>query len=64
MRVVLQVHDELETEVPEVLADVVDGKVWEWMVGVAELLVPLLVNVGRSNNWDAVRRCCLNTSPS
>ena len=52
VRVVMQVHDELVFEVPLALADAVDGKVRELMQGVAELAVPLVVDVGRGDNWD------------
>ncbi|MDQ8155562.1 MAG: DNA polymerase I [Gemmatimonadota bacterium] len=50
-RLLLQVHDELVLEAPGGEVDRVVGIVRECMVGVAELKVPLVVNVGVGNNW-------------
>ena len=52
VRMIMQVHDELVFEVSagEVEA-VVDG-VRRRMAGVAELAVPLVVDVGIGDNWD------------
>ena len=52
VRVVMQVHDELVFEVPQAGADAVDKKVRALMEGVADLAVPLVVDVGRGSNWD------------
>ena len=49
---VMQVHDELVLEVPEnELARVQDG-LRERMQGVAQLEVPLIVDIGVGANWD------------
>jgi DNA polymerase-1 len=50
---ILQVHDELLLEVPEAELDTVRGALPGLMNGVAELAVPLLVEVGVGDNWDA-----------
>jgi DNA polymerase-1 len=48
----MQVHDELVLEVPETeLADV-KAQVPLLMSGVAELRVPLVVDVGSGQNWE------------
>jgi DNA polymerase-1 len=49
----MQVHDELVLEVPEAELAVVKAKLTELMQGVAELSVPLLVEVGVGNNWES-----------
>ncbi len=49
-RMVLQVHDELIFEVPEGEMSVVE-QVREWMAGVAELEVPLVVDTKTGPNW-------------
>ncbi|WP_421885641.1 DNA polymerase I [Methylibium sp.] len=51
-RMVMQVHDELVFEVPEVELDWARTAVPELMAGVAELKVPLLAEVGVGANWD------------
>jgi DNA polymerase-1 len=51
-RIVMQVHDELVFEVPEDEVDWVRDEVPKLMCGVAELKVPLLVEVGFGGNWD------------
>jgi len=51
-RLLLQVHDELLLEVPEEEAEDVRSLVVEQMMGVAELLVPLEVQVGTGHNWN------------
>jgi len=51
-RLVLQVHDELVLEVPETELEVVRGELPRLMAGVAQLAVPLLVEVGAGANWD------------
>ena len=51
-RLIMQVHDELVLEVPETeLADV-KARVPLLMSGVAELRVPLVVDVGSGQNWE------------
>jgi DNA polymerase-1 len=51
-RLVLQVHDELVLEVPDRELDRVRGELPRLMEGVAQLSVPLLVEVGAGANWD------------
>jgi DNA polymerase-1 len=50
---ILQVHDELVLEVPERELDQVREALPKLMGGVAQLKVPLLVEVGVGTNWDA-----------
>ena len=49
-RMVLQIHDELIFEVPESELEVVE-LVRDWMSGVAELKVPLVVDTKTGPNW-------------
>jgi DNA polymerase-1 len=51
-RLIMQVHDELVLEVPDAELDSVRKKLPELMCGVAELAVPLTVDVGTGSNWD------------
>jgi len=51
-RLVLQVHDELVFEVPEGELARVTRELPQRMSGVAELRVPLVVDVGHGENWD------------
>ncbi len=51
-KLILQVHDELVLEVPHDELDRVRARLPELMSGVAELAVPLLVEVGVGANWD------------
>ncbi len=51
-RLLLQVHDELLLEVPHDEVDRVRELVVEQMMGVADLLVPLEVQVGTGHNWN------------
>ena len=51
-RLVLQVHDELVLEVPKSELDTIRTELPKLMGGVAELKVPLLVEVGAGDNWD------------
>ena len=51
-RIVMQVHDELVFEVPEVEIDWVRSEVPTLMAGVAQFSVPLLAEVGLGANWD------------
>jgi DNA polymerase-1 len=51
-KLVMQVHDELVFEVPEDEVDSVRAALPELMSGVAELAVPLMVEVGVGPNWE------------
>jgi DNA polymerase-1 len=51
-RLILQVHDELVLEVPEAELPAVRSELPRLMGGVAQLAVPLLVDVGVGANWD------------
>jgi DNA polymerase-1 len=51
-RLVLQVHDELVFEVPERELDLVRAELPTRMQAVAQLSVPLLVDVGVGPNWE------------
>jgi DNA polymerase I len=50
-RLLLSVHDELVLEVPEAEAERVGELVREGMAGVAELAVPLVVDLGWGRSW-------------
>jgi DNA polymerase-1 len=52
-KLIMQVHDELVLEVPEAELPVVKAKLTELMQGVAQLSVPLLVEVGVGKNWES-----------
>ncbi|MEY3798443.1 MAG: hypothetical protein RLZZ572_624, partial [Pseudomonadota bacterium] len=51
-KLIMQVHDELVLEVPEAELAVVKAKLTELMQGVAQLSVPLLVEVGVGKDWE------------
>ena len=51
-KLLLQVHDELVLEVPEVEKARVIRELPPLMTGVAKLAVPLVVDVGSGANWD------------
>jgi DNA polymerase-1 len=51
-RLIMQVHDELVLEVPLEELETVRARVKELMQSVAELEVPLVVEVGVGDNWD------------
>ena len=51
-RLIMQVHDELVMEVPETELHLVRDMLPKLMCGVAELKVPLLVELGEGKNWD------------
>jgi hypothetical protein len=55
-KLLLQVHDELVLEVPEHEVDRVKGVLLDEMSGVAELSVPLVVDVGVGPNWERISR--------
>jgi DNA polymerase I len=50
-RLLLQVHDELLFEVPEAEIEATRALVEEQMMGAAELVVPLEVDIGWGRNW-------------
>jgi DNA polymerase-1 len=51
-RLIMQVHDELVLEVPDSELDEVRGALPGLMGNVAQLAVPLLVEIGAGPNWD------------
>jgi DNA polymerase-1 len=51
-RLIMQVHDELVLEVPETEVHLVKEMLPKLMCDVAELQVPLLVELGEGKNWD------------
>jgi DNA polymerase I len=51
-RLIMQVHDELVLEVPDAELDTVKRELPRLMGSVAELAVPLVVDVGAGPNWD------------
>jgi DNA polymerase-1 len=50
-KLVLQIHDELDFEVPETEVEALSQLVRETMEGVAELRVPLVADVSVGANW-------------
>jgi DNA polymerase-1 len=51
-KLIMQVHDELVLEVPQAELERVRAEAARLMTGVAQLAVPLLVEVGAGPNWD------------
>jgi len=51
-RLVLQVHDELVLEVPQEEVEILRTLLPKKMENVAQLSVPLIVDVGVGDNWD------------
>ncbi len=51
-KLIMQVHDELVLEVPDGELDAIKRELPGLMCGVAELAVPLVVDVGVGANWD------------
>ena len=51
-RLIMQVHDELVLEVPNGELDRVKDELPRLMGGVAQLSVPLMVEVGSGPNWE------------
>ena len=51
-KLVMQVHDELVLEVPDNEIERVKSELPRLMAGVAELRVPLVVDVGVGPNWE------------
>ena len=52
-KLIMQVHDELVLEVPEIELDLVKAQLPILMQNVAQLDVPLLAEVGVGNNWES-----------
>ena len=51
-KMIMQVHDELVLEVPDSEVDIIADGLSNRMSAVADLSVPLLVDLGKGNNWD------------
>ena len=51
-KMLLQVHDELVFEVDEAIADDLAKKLADVMQSVLKISVPLVVEIGKGNNWD------------
>ncbi|MBI4192103.1 MAG: DNA polymerase I, partial [Betaproteobacteria bacterium] len=51
-KLIMQVHDELVLEVPDVEVAAVKEYLPQLMGGVAKLAVPLMIDVGVGSNWD------------
>jgi DNA polymerase-1 len=51
-KLIMQVHDELVLEVPDAELDTIKTGLARLMAGVAQLAVPLLVEIGTGPNWD------------
>jgi DNA polymerase-1 len=51
-RMIMQVHDELIFEAEKSEADELEAMVREKMVNAIKLKVPVVVDIGRGNNWD------------
>lgn len=51
-RMIMQVHDELVFEVAETALEPVINMIKHQMMGAAQLMIPLVVDVGIGNNWD------------
>jgi DNA polymerase I len=51
-KLIMQVHDELVLEVPQAELSRVRGELPQLMAGVAQLAVPLVVDVGVGANWE------------
>jgi DNA polymerase I len=52
-KLIMQVHDELVLEVPEIELDLIKENLPRLMQGVANLNVPLLVEMGVGTNWES-----------
>jgi len=52
VRMIMQVHDELVFEAAETEAEAAMTKIGELMTGVAQLRVPLEVEMARGKNWN------------
>lgn len=51
-KLIMQVHDELVLEVPDAELETIKTGLARLMTGVAQLAVPLLVEIGTGPNWD------------
>ncbi len=51
-KLIMQVHDELVLEVPDAELETIKTGLARLMAGVAQLAVPLLVEIGTGPNWD------------
>ena len=51
-KLIMQVHDELVLEVPDAEIEIVKRRLPQLMGGVAQLAVPLVVDIGVGPNWD------------
>jgi DNA polymerase-1 len=51
-KLIMQVHDELVLEVPDAELATIKTGLARLMAGVAQLAVPLLVEIGTGPNWD------------
>ena len=51
-KMIMQVHDELVLEVPDAELETIKAGLARLMAGVAQLAVPLLVEIGSGPNWD------------
>ena len=52
IKLIMQVHDELVFEIRDEQVDTARAEINHLMVGVAELKVPLVVDIGTGSNWD------------
>ncbi len=52
VKMIMQVHDELVFEVHTAGVDAAKGHIRQCMTGVAQLSVPLVVDIGVGHNWD------------
>ena len=53
IKLIMQVHDELVFEIPEDKVEALKPEIINIMTRAADLSVPLLVDIGIGNNWDA-----------
>ncbi len=53
VKLIMQVHDELVFEMSGDMAEALKSKITNIMTNAAELSVPLLVDIGTGDNWDA-----------
>jgi DNA polymerase-1 len=52
VKMIMQVHDELVFEVPEISREENMKSIQLLMSGVAQLAIPLIVDMGYGQNWD------------
>jgi DNA polymerase-1 len=52
IKMIMQVHDELVFEIPKTIIDPATDKIKQLMESAANLNVPLIVDVGKGDNWD------------